>query len=190
MTDFIPGMKRLCSFIIPVLGSLFLSGCSEDAENLYTNRPAYFVYQYVQSAPQLYTSLNNPGEFSTIQLDRQQYVIRNLAGETRINQTALASYSSFHLGLAGFIVGLPNIPDPGAETSRVVCYDLACPNCYTQLMISASLQLKENGKAFCSRCSRTYELNNGGIIGKGENGSSLFRYRITYDGKTVVINNQ
>ncbi len=183
-------MKRLCSLIISVLGYLILSGCSEDAENLYTNRPAYFVYQYVQSAPQLYTSLNNPGEFSTIQLDRQQYIIRNLAGETRINQTALASYSSFHLGLAGFIVGLPNIPEPGAETSRVVCYDLACPNCYTQLMISASLQLKENGKAFCNRCSRTYELNNGGIIGNGESGSSLFRYRITYDGKTVIINNQ
>ncbi|MCM1108383.1 MAG: hypothetical protein NC388_04915 [Clostridium sp.] len=172
------------------LGSVIAISCSEEAENLYTNRPAYFVYQYVQSVPQLYTALNNPGEFSTIQLDRQQYVIKNLVSEIRINQTALTSYSAFRMGLAGFIVGLPNIPEPGSETTRVVCYDLACSNCYDQLLISASLQLKESGRAYCRRCGRTYDLNNGGLVSEGEGGTSLYRYRINFDGQTVVINNQ
>lgn len=184
-------MKPLRIILMACIGALLLPACSEDVENLYSNQPAYFVYQYVQTAPCLYTSLNNPGEFSTIQLDRQRYIFRNLKSEYIANQTALANYSSFRMGIAGFIVGLPNLPEPGMETSRVVCYDLACSNCYSQLMLSASLQLKENGKAYCSRCQRTYDLNNGGIVSEGEGGGNLLRYRITYDGRNnLVINNQ
>ena len=81
-------------------------------------------------------------------------------------------------------------PELGSTTSLPVCYDLACPNCYSAYNISRALQLKEGGYAACVSCGRTYNLNNQGQISIGEEGVSLFRYRITYSGNTMVINNR
>ena len=114
-----------------------------------------------------------------------------MAGHTTpVNATAIAGNSSIQMGIAGFIAGLPNIPELGSTTSLPVCYDLACPNCYSAYNISRALQLKEGGYAACVSCGRTYNLNNQGQISIGEEGVSLFRYRITYSGNTMVINNR
>ena len=48
-----------------------------------------------------------------------------------------------------------------------------------------------NGRAACTRCGRTYDLNNLGIVVEGPAGRSLYRYRATYNqfGNTLSVNN-
>lgn len=172
-----------------VLGCLLLStGCNEDVQDLYFSYPAYFIYNYTQTVPQLNAALNNPGEFATIteETGGRRYLFTNTTGTTPVNTTALNNYSSFRMGICGFIVGLPNIPEPGADIAKVICFDLVCPNCYRD-MTNKPLTLRETGKMECTRCERTYDMNSGGIVCKGPSGISLYRYPITYNGTAVII---
>lgn len=184
-------MKRICRRLF-FIGALLLVtvSCRETVENKYAGFPAYFVYKYVNTVPPLNAALNSMGVFTTVRANRGQYLFTLENGNTTtVNATALENYQSFRMGIAGFIIGLPNIPELGSEAPLPVCYDLACPNCYNDLHIERSLQLKEGGYASCSSCKRIYNLNDQGLISSGEEGSSLFRYRISYSGHTVVINN-
>lgn len=183
-------MKRIRSFFI-FTALLCLTACKEDVQNTYSNYPAYFVYKNVNTVPQLNAALNSLGVYTTIRRDRDRFLFTDESGHTTpVNATAIAGNSSIQMGFAGFIAGLPNIPELGSTTSLPVCYDLACPNCYSAYNISRALQLKEGGYAACVSCGRTYNLNNQGQISIGEEEVSLFRYRITYSGNTMVINNR
>ena len=182
-------MKRIRSFFV-FLALLCLLACKEDEQTTYSNYSAHFVYQNVNTMPPLNAAMNSLGVFATIRFDRDRFLFTDEDGNTTpANATAIAGNSSFQMGIAGFIVGLPNIPELGYDNSFPVCYDLACPNCYSAYNISRALQLKEGGYAACLSCERTYNLNNQGQISIGEEGTSLFRYRITYSGNTMVINN-
>ncbi len=188
-------MKRFSHTLFTVLllaVALFgATSCSEDkVENRYTSLPANFVYRYTNTVPQLNSALNSLGEFATIRLDRDYYYFSNLTGTTQVNKTALANYQHIRMGLSGFIVGLPNIPEPGSDVSAVVCYDLACPNCYEALAITRSLTLREGGYASCTSCNRTYNLNSQGIVSQGTGGKSLYRYRVSYGNNTLAISNR
>lgn len=100
------------------------------------------------------------------------------------------SYTGFYLGLSGgLIVGLPNIPEVGTEYPVVTCFDLACRNCYEVRNTTPRLTLQEGGYAFCSKCQRTYSLNNMGQVAKGDAGQPLYRYRVYYGNNTLSINN-
>lgn len=167
-----------------------LISCSDHVESRYSGIPAHFVYKNTNTVPQLNAALNNPGEFATIVLDRNYYRFTNLTGTTQVNKTALNNYSAFRMGLSGFIVGLPNIPEPGMDISVVTCYELACPNCYRTQSVTRSLQLLEGGYAACTHCRRTYSLNNQGLVIAGDGGASLFRYRISYANNVLAIINQ
>lgn len=183
-------MKRKRSFLCFFITALLLWGCADEVENRYTSIPAYFVYKNTNTVPQLNAALNNMGEFATIVLDRNYYYFTNLTGTTQVNKTALNNYSSFRMGLSGFIVGLPNIQEPDMDVSVVTCYDLACPNCYRAYSITRSLKLLEAGYASCSSCQRTYNLNNQGLVAKGDAGISLFRYRVSHANYVLAIVNQ
>ena len=104
--------------------------------------------------------------------------------------TALTGYSGFYLGLSGLIVGLPNIPELGKTESQVVCFDLACANCYEDYHITKPLTLHNDGTATCAGCKRTYNLNSTGFISNGEPGRALYRYRVSYVGNTLVVSNR
>ncbi|MCD8317483.1 MAG: hypothetical protein LUC45_00865 [Paraprevotella sp.] len=160
-------------------------------QNTYSNYPAYFVCKNVMTVPQLNAAMNSLGVYATIRYDRERFLFTDENGNTTpVNATAIAGNASLQMGIAGFIVGLPNIPELGSSISVPVCYDLACPNCYSSYNISRALQLKEGGYASCTSCNRIYNLNNQGQISSGDGGVSLFRYRINYSGNTVVINNR
>lgn len=165
--------------------------CKEEVQNTYSNYPAYFVCTTVNTIPQLNAAMNGLGVFATIVYDRNRYLFANENGNaTPVNPTAISSHSSVRMGLSGFIVGLPNIPELGASQSAPVCYDLACPNCYSAYNITRALQLKEGGYTSCTSCNRTYNLNNQGIVSSGDAGASLFRYHIYYSGNSITINNR
>lgn len=88
----------------------------------------------------------------------------------------------------GFIVGQSNSPDMTTGELEIMCFDLVCPTCYDKTGISRSLEVNDMGKATCSRCKLTYDLNTGLCEG---NGRILERYQAVYfpdQGKFVVRN--
>ena len=177
----------LFSFFIPL--SLALLSCSK-AENIYSSRPVYFVCTNTNTIPQLNIALNSPGEFCAITVDASHFNYTSPSGSSQTNRTALQNYQNFRLGLSGLIVGLPNIPEPGADLPHVVCFDLACPNCFEQYSISPALTLTESGMARCRRCERNYDLNNQGIVASGTPGRALYRYRVSFMPHTLQVVNQ
>lgn len=189
-------MRQLLPKILTVQASLFillLTACKEDAEvtNTFCNLPARFTMQNTYQAPALYTACQSMGEFCTITIskDGNQFIIEGSKETDKVNINADAAYTGFNLGLSGLVVGLPNIPEMGRDYSVVTCYDLACSNCYETHHFAKKMTLRE-GTATCPSCHRTYNLNDRGIIATGEGGRSLYRYRTSYVGSTLVINNR
>lgn len=133
------------------------------------------------------------GEWCTISIDQTGRVILFSKPDGkepgRANITALDGYKGFYMGLTGFIVGLPNIPEVGDIQPVVTCYDLACRNCYETRSTIPRLVLQEGGYAHCSKCQRTYSLNNMGQVVQGDGGQPLYRYRVYYGNNTLSIIN-
>lgn len=156
----------------------------------YSNMPAKFSFSPVSAYSQLYTACNSMGEWSTIRAEGAQFVFSNPTGSTSVNRTQVQNYSGFYMGLSGFLVGLPNIPEMGSERPIVTCYDLSCSNCYHTNSVTKRLTLHTGGTATCSTCHRTYDLNNLGQVSQGEGGINLFRYRVFYGNNTLSIQNK
>ena len=132
---------------------LTLVSCSP-AEDTYAHWPAYFTFTPVTSAPELYTAVNNMGQFCTVTPDGDNIVFASPHSSTPIRRSLIDQRVTLVLGLDGLIIGLPNIPEMGADVSRVVCYELSCPNCYEERGISRRLRLQDGGIARCQRCTR------------------------------------
>ena len=77
----------------------------------------------------------------------------------------------------GIIVGVQNF-------DGFTAYDLQCPNCarrennYVTPYYPVTLDKKGSGIVTCSKCGDQYDLNNGGLLVKGQEGDKgLERYR-------------
>jgi hypothetical protein len=174
-----------------ILGLAVLCGCSDsDSYTKYSRYKADFTYFYVQTATPLKNALYSPGIYCTIRLGIDKKLrFQTLTEELALPVTATNYYQNY-VCISGFIVGYSNLIEVGADNLSQVCYDLACPNCYHDDAISRELTLKENGYAYCSRCKRTYSLNNMGMIEAGESGRPLERYHISLpDQNRMVIYN-
>lgn len=181
-------MKRILYFL--AICCLLLAGCKDgNVSNKYCNLRARLSIDNVRQAPVLFTSCESMGEFCSVKIDPtgQRFVFTNAANHTSaINILALSGY---YLGLSGLIVGLPTIPEIGEDISRVVCFDLACSNCYQNYNITKPLTLQVGGYARCYSCSRTYNMNDVGNISDGPAGRSLYRYRVNYVGQALLVHN-
>ena len=177
--------------IFIVLSLILFVACGDElTSSKYCNLPARFTFTPVNSISQLYSSCESMGEWCSIEVSGNQFLFTKPDGsQGKANRTALEGYTGFYMGLSGFIVGLPNIPELGETMSVVTCYDLACRNCYDDFIVARHLTLQQ-GYAFCSRCQRTYDLNNTGQVAHGEAGKPLFRYRVYYAANTISINNR
>ncbi len=168
-----------------------VASCTDGVvSNKYCSLPASFTFTPVNYISQLYTSCESQGEWCTIILRNHKFYFAKANGSTgEANMVAQYNYTVPRMGLSGFIVGLPNIPEMGEMMPVVTCFDLACRNCYDNFSITPRMALQEGGFAYCSRCQRTYDLNNTGQVSKGEAGQPLFRYRVYYGNNTLAINN-
>ena len=181
-------LLRRGSRVVALLGSVLVLSCSQ-SDMRFSSLPARLMVTNTNTIPQLNASLGNPGEFCTIEQRGQSFRFTNLSGFTEVNRTVMASYQSTYLGLSGFIVGTPAIPEPGEVTQQVVCYDLACPNCYDDFAITKSLRLHVGSLAYCASCQRSYDLSTQGIVAKGDAGKALIRYRVAYSPYTLQVSN-
>ncbi|MBP5381085.1 MAG: DUF559 domain-containing protein [Bacteroidaceae bacterium] len=186
----------LFSFLLSIF--LFFSSCDNDlVSNKYCNLPARFTFSPVTSISQLNTSCKSMGQWCTIttftkEIDGYTWVYASFAnpqGSTPWPLSKLDNYKGYDMGLSGFIVGLPNIPEMGESEPVVTCYDLACRNCYDNFSTTKRMTLMESGYAQCPSCNRTYNLNNTGQVSSGDAGKPLFRYRVYFNGNTLSINN-
>ncbi len=169
------------------LSLLFVACSGELVGNKYCDLPARFVFTPVNSISQLRTSCESMGEWCSIEADGNRFLFTKPDGSQGIaNRLQITGYTGFYMGLTGFIVGLPTIPEMDALQPVVTCYDLACRNCYDDFYVARRLELREGGFAYCSRCQRTYNLNN---TGQSDNGKPLFRYRVYYGNNTLSISN-
>lgn len=171
-----------------------MAGCIPDAvvSNKYSNIRARFVYSPVSMVPLLHDACapNSWNQWCTITFDPNQIYFVNASNDTtRVLRTQIGNYTGILIGLSGFIVGQPPLFEMGYETSNVICYELACSNCFDKLTEKHVLTLKLFGKANCEHCHRTYDLNNLGIIQNGDKGIPLYRYKVYYSNNTLRVDN-
>lgn len=176
-------------FTFSLFNVLFLS-CTEADHTYYTGAMVRFSYTSTNTVPELNAALGSWGEFCTVRCDGAKYIFSSPRTSTTRPLTAVDARVNPSLGLSGLIVGLPNIPEIGADVPRVVAYDLACP-CYEDFNTTRNLKISNDGRASCTRCGRTYDLNNLGVVAEGPAGRSLYRYRANYNqfGYTLTVNN-
>lgn len=187
-------MKSRILFL-SIISCLLLLACQEgEVNNKYCNLRARLHVENVSQAPALFTACESMGEFCTIKLSNNglQLLCKDATEHPAdpINITAISAYGSYFLGLSGFIVGKPTIPEIGEDFVHVVCYDLACSNCYQDYHFTKDLRLQAGGYAKCTSCGRTYDLNDyGNITAAGPGGRPLFRYRVNYVSGILLISN-
>lgn len=177
--------------------ALLLTACSRDSigTSKYSSLPARFTCNTVTAMPStLYTAINNPGLWCTVRVDNtgNRYKFDLAGGKVTEYWNLTANKNDkAHVWVAGLIVGMPSIPEPGALASIVTCYDLVCPSCY-KIPLDRPLAISSSGIASCTSCGNTYDMNNQGIHVKGESvDTHLFRYRVSYliNSNTLIVSN-
>lgn len=182
---------QIMVMLVVFMATGILSSC-EKADNCYSAYRAYFRYNPVSAKPNLFRACTSLGEFCSITYPPGvNYVIKSPSTSSSVDyiaRTALQGYQGFVLGIGGgLVVGMPVLPEMLEQESRVVCYDLCCPNCYQDYHILKQMALYVGGLASCSSCQRSYDLNNQGIVSKGDAGRSLFRYYVDYYSPTQTL---
>lgn len=182
---------QIMVMLVVFMATGILSSC-EKADNRYSAYRAYFRYNPVSAKPNLFRACTSLGEFCSITYPPGvNYVIKSPSTSSSVDyiaRTPLQGYQGFVLGIGGgLVVGMPVLPEMLEQESRVVCYDLCCPNCYQDYHILKQMALYVGGLASCSSCQRSYDLNNQGIVSKGDAGRSLFRYYVDYYSPTQTL---
>lgn len=172
-----------------------LPACVNDDESPFARRPAFFRFSPVTAAPKtLLPALNSPGEWAIVTMTPTHYVFKTPRGMSdSYPRTQLDQYGTT-AWVSGLIVGTPPIPEIGASGFTPVVYDLVCPSCFDEGGIKRELSFTDIdlGRVSCTRCHRTYDLHNYGIVIEGAaspHDPRLFRYRYTYNNDAFVVHN-
>jgi len=184
--------------MIILCAAMLLTACG-DTENEYSGYRCYLVFQNDRHQDVTLASAlnpNAPGIFCRISFGvkdgAQCYFFENNQGlSSHKAATATDLQRSNILGVyntSGVIVGYGNLSFP----STLYAYDSQCPNCYKATGKPAyRLAMSNSGSATCGRCNRVYDMNNGGIISKGDKGDKMIRYRAAAAGPlgTLTVTN-
>ena len=171
-------LRHAC--ILTVIAGI-LSACTDDVEDLYSKDPAFCRIAPVTAVQPLREALTSPGMFCTITFEPTKYICTRVDGTSApLNRTDEEAYGA-PVYRAGFIVGTPSLPDGQTSQFYYICYELACPSCYTYQMLVKPMKLQSGEKATCSNCGRTYSLLYGGGLVEGPEGvKHMKRYRCSY----------
>ncbi len=179
--------------------SLCLTGCKGEVIDEYCSHTASFRFdfQYGHTQSYLYAALNSSNYFTFLSANPISAgfdLITEVYGNSEPNvehvTEAALTKNGIALGLNnGLIVGRSSF-----QNGELYVFDRQCPNCFNETsQKNYPLKFKDSGNVYCSRCTRTYGLLNGGVvvadsIGHNTN-EKLFRYRATYSGTYFQISN-
>lgn len=178
-------MKHLTSYILFLTSSLFLlTSCG--AEQEYSSWSCHFIFNNGTYLDQTLGAAINPtitGIFCKVTEQSRggtRYLIfeNNQGASSQHQMMAEELQQNLRIGQNnGIIVGVQNFDGFAA-------YDLQCPNCarrennYATPYYPVTLDKKGSGIVTCSTCGDQYDLNNGGLLVKGQEGDKgLERYR-------------
>ena len=182
-------LKICAASVVFFTAAVLLAACSgETVESKYSKYRASFSLAPVNTIAPLNNAMSSYGDFCAIWADANYYYFKSLTSQTNVNRTALAAYKTY-ICIGGFIVGRASTTELGTADYPMLCYDRACPNCYHDDLIAHAMTLSNGGLAVCSRCHRTYDLNNEGVVVSGDKGRHLERYHIAYNGSSISIYN-
>lgn len=170
--------------------ALLVSACTDDIDGTYAKgQKAFIRIDDLTGLPALRAALQSPGLFCTLRLEGARYAVTDAQGKQQYKNLTAAEQNYGRVEcIAGFIVGTPAIPDMNGQFIAVA-YELACPNCWEEASIQRSLAFAEPTSAQCSRCHRTYDLDNLGAVTAGASGKRLYRYPLYYNGQGLVVRN-
>lgn len=185
---------RLCRVVCLLAVLLSLSACN-NVETEFVNSPCWVVIDNsIHQNPVLASSMNAsaPGLFCIVRRTMQNgancFRFDSADGNSSTSVfTAIDERRTLIFGFNnGLIVGFGSLSSP----MTFYAYDLECPNCFDPNYIpvrSKPLSISVNGLATCNLCKRQYDMNNGGIVSKGEGGKKMTRYRAATTGPLGVM---
>lgn len=189
---------RYWGCLLLAISCWLLVSCKADDE--YSSHACRFSYDnMIHNDATLASALdaNSRGIFCLISENtrsgRRYIVFENNAGlKSEQPETAAEVEAKFILGLNnGIIVGFQTLNTDGVN-GGFMAYDVQCPNCVRRENNSINpnyrVTMETSGIATCSKCSKKYDMNNGGIILNGEEGDSgLDKYVASTTGPFGVV---
>ena len=187
-------LERIKHITLTLLALLFMASCQK-AEDEFTTHECYFSFNCTyHNASQLINAVNSYETFAIV-------TTKPLSGKAYTVVTSIygAADSEDHITnemetQRAHILGLSNglVIGRSSMDQTLYAFDRQCPNCYAVSGITAApLSWADNGNTLkCPKCSRKYNVSGGGIISEGEQGQKLLRYRITYDGTYIYVQNR
>jgi len=182
-------MKAMRLLCLAVLAGLFSCG---KADYEYASNHVHFVYDNsIHLDATLASAMNAmaPGTFCHVWKTGDSHIYFEDFRKEPSKQpiTATERMNAYIIGVyneSGIIVGFGQREAPPV----FYAYDAQCPNCYSDTGLPRYLlTMDSSGKAACKQCSREYDLNNHGIIVKGDKGKKLFRYHASTSGPNGVL---
>ena len=189
--QFVSHPSSLIRHLLSLFLLLFTASCN-DSQFEFSTYKAFFIFDNsTHLEPALSTAMNplTPGIFCHITMSSgNSFSFTNNQGQSgRQTASALELKRTILLGIyneSGVFVGYGMLTDP----VQFFAYDAQCPNCYKESNLPRyPLSMTSDGHAKCSRCNRTYDMNNYGIISDGEAGDKLIRYRAQTTGPNGVL---
>ncbi len=186
--------KMLTALAAAVAVAFSAVSCGQ-SEYEYSTESCYLVFDNTTHLdPTLQSAMNemSPGVFCRITLSTESGVTyfcfeSNHGASSKSRADAVDLRRSIILGAynkSGIIVGYANLGSP----ATLYAYDSQCPNCYAEHGTpSYKMSMTTAGHAVCATCKREYDMNNGGIVSKGEQGKKLMRYRALSTGTLGVL---
>ena len=176
-----------------LLGFLFFSSCSTDDFEYENKHQCYFTFDCgIHPGTSLQSCLNpmSPGLFCMI-WKQEVGVTRHIQMQLYNRQTedvlttAIETRRSCILGAKnGLVIGCSTL-----NNGQLYAFDRICPNCEKEGFFK-TLQWENSGLWLkCPQCGRAYDLNNNGIVVKGEGGRSLMKYRASYGNNVLMVGN-
>lgn len=177
-------MIKLTSYLLLLASCFLLSSCG--AEQEYSSWSCRFIFNNGTYLDQTLGAAINPtitGIFCKVTEQSRggtRYLIfeNNQGASSQHQMMAEELRQNLRIGQNnGIIVGVQNF-------DGFTAYDLQCPNCarrennYVTPYYPVTLDKKGSGIVTCSKCGDQYDLNNGGLLVKGQEGDKgLERYR-------------
>ena len=183
------------TLIITLLLSLLTTMSCQKAENEYTSSQCYFSFNAsYHNASRLLSVVNAYETYAfvyTQPLNGKAYrVVTDIYGTDATYDDITTAEETQRTRIVGLSNGL--IIGRSSLDQTLYAFDRQCPNCYQQSGLTAA-PLQWASKSYtvkCTKCGREYSLANGGVVSAGETGSRLMRYRITFDGTYIFVQNR